>query len=215
MPSSTFFRLPPEKREKLLDAACGEFARTPYPEASINQIVRRAGIPRGSFYMYFKDKEDLFTYLLGEFGDRIVSLLEQRLADHGGDLFPALLALYDQIQADYRDPAKNQIYMSVIAILRVNRDLIHTLFLCKAGQDVLIGRLRARVDTSSLALRREDDLQNMLLVLIGVAGPAILNGILADDPAPVRERYANILDILRRGMAKEPAAGALQPKRSN
>lgn len=56
MPSKTFFHLPAEKRERLLLAAEEEFARVPYAEASINRMIRAAGIPRGSFYMYFRDK---------------------------------------------------------------------------------------------------------------------------------------------------------------
>ena len=51
MPSSTFLNLAPEKQEKLLTAAVREFTERPYNEASINQIVQAAGIPRGSFYM--------------------------------------------------------------------------------------------------------------------------------------------------------------------
>lgn len=62
MPSKTFFHLPAEKRERLLLAAEEEFARVPYAEASINRMIRAAGIPRGSFYMYFRDKEELFHY---------------------------------------------------------------------------------------------------------------------------------------------------------
>ncbi len=64
MPSSTFLNLPAEKQEKLLEAATREFSHRPFNEASINQIIKEAGIPRGSFYMYFQDKEDLFRYLL-------------------------------------------------------------------------------------------------------------------------------------------------------
>ena len=64
MPSSTFLNLPAEKQEKLLEAATREFTRRPFNEASINQIIKDAGIPRGSFYMYFTDKEDLFRYLV-------------------------------------------------------------------------------------------------------------------------------------------------------
>ena len=46
MPSKTFFHLPAEKRERLLLAAEEEFARVPYAEASINRMIRAAGIPQ-------------------------------------------------------------------------------------------------------------------------------------------------------------------------
>ena len=51
MPRSTFCRLAPEKQERLLEAATREFSRRSFAEASINQIIKDAGIPRGSFYM--------------------------------------------------------------------------------------------------------------------------------------------------------------------
>ena len=58
MCSETFLRLPEEKRGRFLEAAWEEFTRVKFADASINQIVRRAGIPRGSFYQYFSDNED-------------------------------------------------------------------------------------------------------------------------------------------------------------
>ena len=69
MPSATFYNLPAEKRERLLRAAREEFSRVPYESASVNRIIRSAGIPRGSFYMYFTDKEELFGHLMDSYGD--------------------------------------------------------------------------------------------------------------------------------------------------
>ena len=88
MPSKTFFHLPAEKRERLLLAAEEEFARVPYAEASINRMIRAAGIPRGSFYMYFRDKEELFHYLLKRYQDGLLQRLERVLEErnhHVGD----------------------------------------------------------------------------------------------------------------------------------
>ena len=99
MPSSTFLNLPAEKQEKLLEAATREFSHRPFNEASINQIIKEAGIPRGSFYMYFQDKEDLFRYLLKGYVDQLFMLLEEFLLRNGGDIFQALLDLYDYVQA--------------------------------------------------------------------------------------------------------------------
>lgn len=70
MPTSTFFNLRPEKQERLLTAAAREFAAQPFHEASINSMIRAAGIPRGSFYMYFRDKEELFHTLSGRVRSR-------------------------------------------------------------------------------------------------------------------------------------------------
>lgn len=65
MPTSTFNNLSDEKKGRLLDAALQEFSIRTFSQASINQIVRNAGISKGSFYQYFKDKEDLYLYVVG------------------------------------------------------------------------------------------------------------------------------------------------------
>ena len=68
MPADTFRNLPEEKRLRIFHAAVAEFSQQPFSQASINRIVKDAGIPRGSFYQYFADKEDLYLYVITEIG---------------------------------------------------------------------------------------------------------------------------------------------------
>ena len=63
MCTETFLRLPEEKRNRFLDAAWAEFTTVPFQDVSINKIILRARISRGSFYQYFASKDDLFAYL--------------------------------------------------------------------------------------------------------------------------------------------------------
>lgn len=64
MPKQTFFNLPEEKRQRLLQLAIEEFAENDYKNASLSNIVARAGIAKGSLYQYFEDKRALYFYLL-------------------------------------------------------------------------------------------------------------------------------------------------------
>ena len=59
MPKETFLKLPEEKKDKIIKAAKKEFARVPFEQTSIKNIVEDADIARGSFYQYFESKEDL------------------------------------------------------------------------------------------------------------------------------------------------------------
>ena len=88
MPSATFYNLPAEKRERLLRAAREEFSRVPYESASVNRIIRSAGIPRGSFYMYFTDKEELFGHLMDSYGALLERRMGELLEQREGDLLP-------------------------------------------------------------------------------------------------------------------------------
>ena len=69
MPKETFFNLPKEKRENILNRAIEEFATHSYSSASISKIVRDAKISKGSLYQYFEDKKDLYLYLIQTFMD--------------------------------------------------------------------------------------------------------------------------------------------------
>ena len=62
MPKETFFNLPEEKREAILDIVIKEFSDNDYKNVSVSRIVKRAGIAKGSFYQYFEDKKDYDCY---------------------------------------------------------------------------------------------------------------------------------------------------------
>jgi AcrR family transcriptional regulator len=64
LPKDTFFNLPHDKRERVMEAAINEFAERSYHDARITAIVDEAGIAKGSFYQYFEDKKDLFKYII-------------------------------------------------------------------------------------------------------------------------------------------------------
>ena len=63
MPTSTYFNLPEDKRERIFNAAVSEFAQRNVQAARLSNIVEKAGIPRGSMYQYFRDKEDLYIHI--------------------------------------------------------------------------------------------------------------------------------------------------------
>ncbi len=77
MPKETFFNLPREKRDKIIDAAIQQFAQLHYSKVTVDQIVKRAGIPKGSFYQYFENKDDLYIYLFTELGDTKLDMFEK------------------------------------------------------------------------------------------------------------------------------------------
>ena len=54
MPTKQFFNLAEEKRNILLQATIDELNRVSISDFSINQVVKNAGIARGSFYIYFQ-----------------------------------------------------------------------------------------------------------------------------------------------------------------
>ena len=204
MPSTTFFNLPEEKRERLLAAARAEFARTSYEEASVNRIIQAAGIPRGSFYMYFTDKEELFRYLMERYGDMLVEAFGTLLDREGGDLFAAFLALYDEIAAQLAGGPCREL----AEIIRRNRQMQPGALLAQPGPEAVLDRLRDRLDLSRLDLRSQGDLTDLFHLLVFCLAGALMTAE-REGVSAARSHLARALDILRRGAGAKPAAATL------
>lgn len=87
MPKETFYRLPDEKRERIMAADEREFLENSFEAASINRIIKEAAIPRGSFYQYFEDKKDIFLYIVSTHKNEAFGFVESFIKDSDGDVF--------------------------------------------------------------------------------------------------------------------------------
>ena len=92
MATERFLKLSQDKKDRILQAARHEFARVPFEDASINQIIKEAEISRGSFYTYFEDKMDLLHYVFREEGKRNEQYFRELLLRKQGNYWEALRA---------------------------------------------------------------------------------------------------------------------------
>jgi AcrR family transcriptional regulator len=53
-----------ERREAILSAALDEFSTRGFQAARLDDVAKRAGIAKGTIYLYFRDKESLFQELV-------------------------------------------------------------------------------------------------------------------------------------------------------
>ena len=95
MPKETLLNLAAGKRSLIIEVAIREFADNPYDVASISNIVREAGIAKGSFYQYFEDKQDLYRYLIELGIEEKLNLIQDIPAgDLSGDIFDYFRRLF-------------------------------------------------------------------------------------------------------------------------
>ena len=205
MPTSTFFRLPEEKRRRLMDAAWGEFTAVPFVSASINRIVGRAQIPRGSFYQYFEDKEDLFFYLLGTVREESLGMLRRSLDEAGGDPFSAALSVFDYV-FEGRGTVRASM-APVIAVIRINGNMdVSRMLEERIRSDPEVWALNEHVDWS--LFRRGDEafkceVAMFLVFCFACSMRGVLEGTV--EYTTEKERMRSRLDILRRGSMKAEA----------
>src|SRR5438093_13378446 len=56
-----------DRREQLLDAALAVFSAGGYSAAKVSDIVGRAGVAQGTFYLYFRSKQEVMLALFERF----------------------------------------------------------------------------------------------------------------------------------------------------
>ena len=199
MPTSTFFRLPQEKRLRLTEAAWEEFTKVDYASASINKIIQEAHIPRGSFYQYFADKEELFRYLLGGMRKDLVAGLRTMLDQTGGDLYGLPLAIFDRFVSRRGSP--EPAVRRCIRVMQLNKSMDLQWMLddrrCLFAQEI---RERARLDV----LREQDEeyVQLVFSLLVAVLAVSIMEALSRpEEREEQRRRLESRVKIIQYGSA--------------
>ena len=92
-PRQTFRNLSEEKQERITRVALEEFGEKGYAGASINFMVERLGIAKGSVFQYFGDKKGLFLFVFNKTTDMVKDYLRAvRDQTKDEDLFTRLEA---------------------------------------------------------------------------------------------------------------------------
>jgi TetR/AcrR family transcriptional regulator, transcriptional repressor for nem operon len=93
---------PQQRRSDLLDAAQSLVVEKGVAATTLDDVTRRAGVAKGTFYLYFRSKDDLVAALQQRFGDRMAGRIEAAARDAetwAGKLDACVLACF----ADYRE----------------------------------------------------------------------------------------------------------------
>lgn len=98
-----FANLDLDTRHRILETAAEEFASRGFEGVSLNQLIDRLGMSKGSFYYYFDDKADLFT-TVADLAWAIVLPVEQLdLETFNADTYwPSLEALMQEARSRIR-----------------------------------------------------------------------------------------------------------------
>ena len=115
--TKVFLRLPPEKQQKVFDAAAAEFAQHGYDAANTNVIARRAGVSVGSLFQYFGTKQSLFLALV-DYGTQalLAPVIDtMRDAPDALTLFRAMLLQSRAFALNY--PDYNRVYLGLTALM--------------------------------------------------------------------------------------------------
>ncbi|TVP94481.1 MAG: TetR/AcrR family transcriptional regulator [Acholeplasmatales bacterium] len=96
MPKPTFYQLPKPKRQTIQSAIESVFLNKAISKITVSDIVRAADIPRGSFYQYFDDLDDMFNHLFDTALVAYENEILSRVRDRHHTVFSYLRSSFDR-----------------------------------------------------------------------------------------------------------------------
>ena len=171
-----------KKKEALLNTAYELFTTKGLNSTAISDIVEKAGVAKGTFYLYFKDKYDIKNKLIVHKAHELFHSAGNSLASAG------IYGLEDQLIF---------IIDHVINTLMRNKPLLNFI-----SKNLVMGALRSTLITGEnsdrdiydrfLELVEHDDysysdIDVMLFTIVELAGSTAYNSILYEEPLPFEE----------------------------
>jgi len=95
-----------QNRQLILDAAREVFGALGYDSATVRDIIRRTGLAAGTFYNYYRSKEEVFTALADEGARRfgpILRALREQAPDFESFVRGAVAAYFDFLADEHRN----------------------------------------------------------------------------------------------------------------
>lgn len=207
MRSKTFENLDPQKQERVLDAAVEEFAEHGFHQASVNRMVKRLGIAKGSLFNYFGTKEGIFQCVFEHSVEKLKGPL-RKAREAEGDTFDRLrLSLEAGLEFVRAHPRLYRIYLKVlfqenvpfrVAFLRQVRGYAAKYLTPLLEEGIRRGELRSDLDLN-MAVFLVDGLFDRLLQSLTV--PEVHPALHCISEADSLQRIDQLMDFIRRALA--------------
>ena len=177
-----------ETREKLLRNGVEMLTEKGFSATGIDQILRRVGVPKGSFYHYFKSKEAFGSELIDRYSAYFLRKLERHLENEALSPLARLHAFIDDAQAgmaryDYqRGCLVGNLGQEMGALPESFRDQLNAAF---ASWQSRVAQCLLAAQVSGEIPKHVDCSQTAAFFWIGWEG-AVMRAKLEGNPAPLR-----------------------------
>lgn len=203
-------RRPGHRPGQIIEAALEVFGKKGLANARLEDIAARAGVSKGTIYLYFENKEALFREMIRETAIAAIERGEQR--PEGGGPADQLRAVMERYWEFVRSPAFSTIHRLVIGELHQFPDLaqFYADEVIARGMRLITGILRRGMDAGEFRGTEPAVAARMLIALF------VMNGVWCDkrDCLPVLQGrddervFADITDFYFNALRPPSAASA-------
>ena len=193
------------KKNALLKSAFDLFTKTDIHSVSVHDIVKQAGVAKGTFYLYFKDKYQARDVLIQNEAMRLFNNAHLELEKNDiQDFEDAVVYIINQVLL--------QLENNPIILKFIERNLSWGIFHEHLQNTIegntldLVSNFRSLAEKNGYYFDRPEV---VLYIIIETAGSTCYNSILYDQPLPIKEfkpyLFQSIRAILRSYKAEQPA----------
>ena len=193
------------KKNALLKSAFDLFTKTDIHSVSVQDIVKQAGVAKGTFYLYFKDKYQARDVLIQNEAMRLFNNAHLELEKNDiQDFEDAVVYIINQVLL--------QLENNPIILKFIERNLSWGIFHEHLQNTIegntldLVSNFRSLAEKNGYYFYRPEV---VLYIIIETAGSTCYNSILYNQPLPIKEfkpyLFQSIRAILRSYKAEQPA----------
>ena len=181
------------KENNLLQAAFNLFTKEDINNVSVNDIVKNAGVAKGTFYLYFKDKFQIRDILIQKEAHRLFAEAHEQLEKN-----------------DIRDFEDSVIFLINQVLIRLESNPLILKFLERnLSWGVFHDQLKTAMDEDSFNIINEfkknaeeanytfENPEVILYIIIELAGSTCYNSILHNQPLPIQDYKPILFNSIR------------------
>ena len=200
MIKSTFYNLPEVKRQRVIEAIVDEFAVDGTNRVSINNIIKKADISRGSFYQYFDDKMDLVEVLIRHYINLLCQKAGEVINVSRGDIFYTYEECFTIIAELGSSDKDRIIFKKVIRNFRSADTVINDYIDKRCSGFEEIDELRSKLSRKNLKSSDDVYFENVNAILMLILRDSVRQYFLSGvEYEVVKKSYLKKVDIVKSG----------------
>jgi AcrR family transcriptional regulator len=191
-----------ERPQEILEAAFAEFSRNGYAMTTLDHIAERAGVTKGTIYVYFESKEHLFISVVRQLMKGPLDVLDDMFARHEGSTADLLREqfsfIYQHFVEDHRRRELVRMLIAEAARFPALADRYHQ-EIHVACQNSLMQVIQRGVDRGEI---RHSAITKCPLVIIGPIAFVDLWMMMFEDryPLDLKAYFEAHLDLVLNGL---------------
>jgi TetR/AcrR family transcriptional repressor of uid operon len=168
-----------ELRERILQSAVTIFSKNGFDKSRMEDISLAAGISKGTLYLYFKSKDELFFAICENNIKKLKEQLDFLLAQKKEDLIYNLEKFYDNFHNAIKDD-EQKVYMELISECSRNPKIRNVMYLHRIKVfDIVSKYLNLQIDKG--LLKKDLDVEAISSGLVSIYDGLTLNKIMGID----------------------------------